>query len=173
MERSSPVLSRLRSGRRKQLTQNHLEQTLKTIVEESGVNPHYLELEVTESFLMENIDETDKTIANLKEFGINTAIDDFGTGYSSLSRLKKLSVSKLKIDKSFVDDIPEDQDDIVITDMIITLAKQLGLEIVAEGVETKEQMEFLKEKGCHLMQGYLFSQAIPEDQLIPFIKVNS
>ena len=131
-----------------------------------------LELEVTESFLMENIEEVEEVIANLKEFGISTAIDDFGTGYSSLSHLKKLSISKLKIDKSFISDIPNDEDDMVITDMIITLAKQLKLDIVAEGVETEEQATFLQEKGCHLMQGYLFSEAIPEADINNFIKAS-
>jgi diguanylate cyclase (GGDEF)-like protein/PAS domain S-box-containing protein len=154
----------------KQLTQNHLEQTVKSIVTESGINPSLLELEVTESFLMENIEAVEKVISNLKEFGISTAIDDFGTGYSSLARLKKLSISKLKIDKSFINDIPHDEDDMVITEMIITLAKQLHLEIVAEGVETEEQAAFLKAKGCHLMQGYLFSEAIPESDINNFIK---
>ncbi len=154
----------------KQLTQNHLEQTVKNIVTESGIDPTLLELEVTESFLMENIEQVEKVIKNLKEFGINTAIDDFGTGYSSLSRLKKLSISKLKIDKSFIDDIPHDEDDMVITEMIITLSKQLKLDIVAEGVETEAQAQFLKEKGCHLMQGYLFSEAIPEKEINSFIK---
>ncbi len=156
----------------KQLTQNHLEQTVKNIVTESGINPHLLELEVTESFLMENIEQVEKVISNLKEFGISTAIDDFGTGYSSLARLKKLSISKLKIDKSFIDDIPHDEDDMVITEMIITLAKQLNLDIVAEGVETEAQVAFLKEKGCHLMQGYLFSEAIPEKDINEFIKAS-
>ncbi len=154
----------------KQLTQNHLEQTVKNIVEESKINPSLLELEVTESFLMDNIQEVDNAISNLKKLGINTAIDDFGTGYSSLSRLKKLSISKLKIDKSFIDDIPNDEDDMVITEMIITLAKQLKLDLIAEGVETKEQAKFLMAKGCYLMQGYLFSEAISEDKLEGFIK---
>ncbi len=154
----------------KQLTQNHLEQTVKSIVTKSGINPSLLELEVTESFLMENIDDVENVIANLKEFGVTTAIDDFGTGYSSLARLKKLSITKLKIDKSFIDDIPNDTDDMVITEMIITLAKQLNLEIVAEGVETEEQAQFLKSKGCHLMQGYLFSEAIPEVDINRFIQ---
>ncbi len=157
----------------KQLTQNHLEQTVLKIVEESDINPQLLELEVTESFLMDDAEETDKTIANLKKIGIETAIDDFGTGYSSLSRLKKLSISKLKIDKSFVDDIPNDKDDMIITEMIIMLAKQLNLEIVAEGVETKEQLKFLKEKGCHMMQGYLFSEALSKEELEKFIQERS
>ncbi len=154
----------------KQLTQNHLEQTVKSIVTETKIDPSLLELEVTESFLMDNIKEVDSAIANLKEIGINTAIDDFGTGYSSLSRLKKLSISKLKIDKSFIDDIPYKEDDKVITQMIITLAKQLNLELVAEGVETKEQAKFLMDKGCYLMQGYLFSEPIEDDKVEEFIK---
>jgi len=154
----------------KQLTQNHLEQTVKAIVTESGIDPNLLELEVTESFLMDNIEQVEKVISNLKEFGVNTAIDDFGMGYSSLSRLKKLSVSKLKVDKSFIDDIPNDKDDMIITELIITLAQQLGLDIVAEGVETEEQMAFLTSKGCHLMQGYLFSEAIPQKDINDFVQ---
>ncbi len=153
----------------KQLTQNHLEQTIKNFIKDSQIDPGLLELEVTESFLMENIDQVQKVLTNLKEIGVNTAIDDFGTGYSSLGRLKKLPISKLKIDKSFIDDIPNDKDDMVIASTIITLAKQLSLEVVAEGVETKAQAEFLKSKGCTLMQGYLFSEAIPEDDINNFI----
>ncbi len=154
----------------KQLTQNHLEQTLKSIVKESKINPKLLELEVTESFLMENIEQVEQVLTNLKAIGINTAIDDFGTGYSSLGRLKKLPISKLKIDKSFIDDIPRDKDDMVIASTIITLARELSLEVVAEGVETKEQAEFLKKHGCNLMQGYLFSKAIPENEINSYIK---
>ncbi len=156
----------------KQLTQNHLEQTVKAIVKESQINPQHLELEVTESFLMDNIKTTDETIKNLKDIGICTAIDDFGTGYSSLSRLKKLSISKLKIDKSFINDIPHNNDDMVITEMIITLAKQLNLDIVAEGVETTNQKEFLAQKGCYMMQGYLFSEALSTENLYEFISKN-
>ena len=153
----------------KQLTQNHLEQTLKNIVKDSKIDPKLLELEVTESFLMENIDQVEKVLYNLREIGINTAIDDFGTGYSSLGRLKKLPISKLKIDKSFIDDIPADKDDMQIASTIITLAKQLSLEVVAEGVETEKQVEFLKSQGCYLMQGYYFSEAIPEEEINSFI----
>jgi EAL domain-containing protein (putative c-di-GMP-specific phosphodiesterase class I) len=154
----------------KQLTQNHLEQTLKNIVKESGINPTLLELEVTEDFLMENIDQVQSVLSNLKEIGINTTIDDFGTGYSSLHHLKKLPITKLKIDKSFIDDIPTDKDGMQIASTIITLAQQLSLEVVAEGVETQKQVEFLKSKGCHLMQGYYFSEAIPEDEINHYIR---
>ncbi len=153
----------------KQLTQNHLEHTLKTIVKETGVDPKYLELEVTESFLMENITQVEIALNNLKKIGINTAIDDFGTGYSSLSRLKKLPISKLKIDKSFISDIPNDKDDMQIASTIIALAQQLNLEVVAEGVETKAQVDFLKSHGCTLMQGYYFSEAISEKNFNAYI----
>jgi diguanylate cyclase (GGDEF)-like protein len=154
----------------KQLTQNHLNQTVKSIVTEHKINPKLLELEVTESFLMENIEQVEKVISELKEFGVDTAIDDFGTGYSSLSRLKKLPISKLKIDKSFIADIPQDKDDMVIANTIITLAKELSLKIVAEGVETTEQAKFLQSKGCYLMQGYLFSEAISEKEVNRYLE---
>jgi diguanylate cyclase (GGDEF)-like protein/PAS domain S-box-containing protein len=146
----------------KQLTQNHLEHTLKTIIKESGVKAEHLELEVTESFLMENLKQVKIALGNLQKLGVKTAIDDFGTGYSSLAILKKLPISKLKIDKSFISDIPNDEDDMQIASTIIALAKGLNLQIVAEGVETKEQVDFLKKEGCHLMQGYYFSEAIAE-----------
>jgi diguanylate cyclase (GGDEF)-like protein/PAS domain S-box-containing protein len=154
----------------KQLTQNNLEQTLKGIINDSGINPNMLELEVTENFLMENIDQVHSVLSNLQKIGIQTAIDNFGTGYSSLKHLTKLPISKLKIDKSFVDDIPKDKEDMKITETIITLAHQLSLEVVAEGVETQSQVEFLKSKGCNLMQGYYFSKAIPESEINSYIK---
>jgi len=154
----------------KQLTQNHLDQTLKSIVKKSKIDPSLLELEVTEGFLMENIDQVQTVLSNLKEIGINTAIDDFGTGYFSLGHLKKLPITKLKIDKSFIDDIPTDKDGMQIASTIITLAQQLSLEVVAEGVETIKQVEFLKSKGCHLMQGYYFSEPIPEDEINSYIR---
>ncbi len=157
----------------KQLTQNHLEETIKNLVDEIGIDPTLLELEVTESFLMENLQSVEKTLVNLKAMGINTAIDDFGTGYSSLSYLKKLPISKLKIDKSFIDDIPYDLDDMEIASTIISMAKQLSLEVIAEGVETEEQIEFLKSKGCYNMQGYYFSKAIAENKLNDFLRANS
>lgn len=157
----------------KQLTQNHLEHTLKTIIKETNVNPKLLELEVTESFLMENIKQVEIALHNLKRFGINTAIDDFGTGYSSLARLKKLPISKLKIDKSFIDDIPNDKDDMQIATTIIALAKQLGLEVVAEGVETKAQVDFLKAQGCHMMQGYYFSEAIVQEEFNRYLRAKA
>ncbi len=149
----------------KQLTQNHLEETIKTIVKQSGIKPELLELEVTEGFLMENIKKVEKVLKNLQSFGVSIAIDDFGTGYSSLSRLKSLPISKLKIDKSFINDIVENDDDKRIVQVIIALARALDLEVVAEGVETREQLDLLKKYGCNLIQGYYFSKPIPNDKI--------
>ena len=157
----------------KQLVKNDLKDTIKNIIDEVKIDPTLLELEVTESFLIENLQTAKQTLISLKEMGINTAIDDFGTGYSSLSYLKKLPISKLKIDKSFIDDIPYDLDDMEIASTIISMAKQLSLEVIAEGVETEEQIEFLKSKGCYNMQGYYFSKAIAENRLTDFLKANS
>ncbi len=153
----------------KQLTQNDLLLTVKSIVKESEITPNLLELEVNENFLMEDINKVSKVISELKKLGVSTSIDDFGTGYSSLIHLKKLPITKLKIDKSFIRDIPEDKDDMVITKTIITLASQLSLEVSAEGVETEEQARFLQKNGCYIMQGYLFSEPIPEDKIDNFL----
>ena len=154
----------------KQLTQNHLEETTKKIVKDSGINPRLLELEVTEGFLMENIKKVEEVLTNLRDFGIGISIDDFGTGYSSLSRLKSLPITKLKIDKSFIDDIVEEEDDREIVKVIISLAKSLNLEIVAEGVETKEQLKLINDLGCKLIQGYYFSKPLHEDRVVRYLK---
>jgi len=154
----------------KQLTQNHLEHTTKEIVKQSGINPKHLELEVTEGFLMENIKKVEKTLKNLRKIGIGIAIDDFGTGYSSLSRLKDLPITKLKIDKSFINDVGNKEEDRRIILVIIALAKGLGLDIVAEGVETKEQLEFLKKNGVSKIQGYYFSKPISSSKVDKFLE---
>ncbi len=153
----------------KQLTQNDLLMTVKNIVQESKIKPELLELEVDENFLMEDVEKVARVISELKKFGISTSIDDFGTGYSSLIHLKKLPITKLKIDKSFIRDIPEDKDDMILAETIITLASQLSLEVSAEGVETEEQARFLQNRGCYIMQGYLFSEAIPENKIDDFL----
>jgi diguanylate cyclase (GGDEF)-like protein/PAS domain S-box-containing protein len=153
----------------KQLTQNHLKDTVKEIVTNTGIRADLLELEVTEGFLMENIKKVEEVLTNLRDFGIGISIDDFGTGYSSLSRLKSLPITKLKIDKSFIDDVVDSTSDQHIVSVIVSLAKGLNLEIVAEGVETREQLEVIKKEGCHLVQGYYFSKPLSEsrvDQLL-------
>ena len=115
---------------------------------------------------MENFDSSVKVLGQLKQLGVTLAIDDFGTGYSSLSYLKKMPVHVLKIDRSFVQDIPEDRDDLAITSTIILMARQLGLQVLAEGIETEEQRQFLLASGCPIGQGYLFDKPLPVETLI-------
>ena len=129
----------------------------------------WLELEVTETQVMQNPEYSIKLLENIHSHGIRISVDDFGTGYSSLSYLKKLPLNKLKIDKSFIDDIPKDEDDIAITKAIIALAKSLNLELIAEGVEIKEQKEFLLENGCNSIQGYFYSKPLPADKMKKFL----
>jgi PAS domain S-box-containing protein len=126
----------------------------------SGLDPALLEVELTESMLMQGVDETLETLSKLKDMGVRLAIDDFGTGYSSLSYLKRFPLDALKIDRSFVKDLPRDTEDAAITKAIIAMAHSLKLEVVAEGVETAEQLAFLQQHGCDLVQGFLFSRPV-------------
>src|SRR5262249_3153362 len=127
----------------------------------SGLDPRWLEIEITESLIMHDVKASVAKMQELKDLGVSLALDDFGTGYSSLSMLKSFPLSRLKIDRSFIRDIPDDEDDMAITSAIISLAQKLGLEVLAEGVETEEQAVFLLEAGCHNIQGYLFSRPMP------------
>lgn len=133
-----------------------LPDTLRAILQETGVDPRLLELEITESALMQHSEATATTLAELSAMGIQLAVDDFGTGYSSLAYLKRFPIDKLKIDRSFVREIPGNVDDAAITQAIISLARTLGLRVVAEGVETAAQLEFLRRHGCDGVQGHLF-----------------
>ena len=144
----------------KQLSQYSIVDTVKKILLETKIDPSMLEIEIVENVLMENVQKVERTLKSLRKFGITVAIDDFGTGYSSLSYLKKLPIHTLKIDKSFVQDVPRKKDDMQIVSTIISMGRQLGLEVIAEGVETKEQVEFLKSQKCFLMQGYYFSEPV-------------
>ena len=130
----------------------------------TGLPPNYLELEVTESGLMEDPEEAIAKMKILRAKGSHFSIDDFGTGYSSLGYLKRLPIDTLKIDRSFVMDSTTDKDDQEIIKMIITMARNLSMKTVAEGVETKEQREFLTQHGCCMMQGYYFGRPMPADQ---------
>jgi EAL domain-containing protein (putative c-di-GMP-specific phosphodiesterase class I) len=135
------------------------------ILAETGIDPQWLELELTESAMMENVEATISSLDQLKRRGFHLSIDDFGTGYSSLSYLKRLAITKLKIDRSFVRDITIDQDNAAITSAIIALGQSLQLEVLAEGVETEEQTEFLLLRGCRLGQGFLYSRPVPAAQM--------
>ena len=129
-------------------------------IEESGMDPHYLELELTESMLMDNIEETVSVLRDLKTMGVRLSIDDFGTGYSSLSYLKRFPLDILKIDRSFVIELAANADDAEIARAIIAMAHALRLEVVAEGVETEEQLDFLAAANCDFVQGYFFSPPV-------------
>jgi len=148
-----------------QIIEGELLQTVKAALADSALDPCYLELELTEGFIMRQPEEAIVLMNSLRSLGLSIAIDDFGTGYSSLSYLKQLPVQKLKIDRSFVRDIPIDPDDMAITSAIVALGHRLQMSIVAEGVETEEQLAFLLNEGCEEAQGYLFSMPLPAKKM--------
>jgi len=148
----------------KQFGQYHLEEMISATLMETGLEPEWLELEITESAIMKNAEQTAIILRKLKEMGISLAIDDFGTGYSSLAYLKHFPISRLKIDRSFVRDITTNADDAAIAEIIIAMAQTLKLSVIAEGVETRAQMELLSFNNCLEMQGYLFSRPVPAEQ---------
>jgi len=153
-----------------QFNDKDLLKQIKTALTESSLPPQYLVCELTESMMMENIEAHIQVLESIKKLGIQISIDDFGTGYSSLSYLKRFPIDELKIDKSFVDDIEFSHDDKNIVRSIITLGHNLGLEIVAEGVETEAQLNFLQENNCNYIQGYYFSKPLPTQDVFSFIK---
>jgi diguanylate cyclase (GGDEF)-like protein/PAS domain S-box-containing protein len=143
-----------------QFRQENFPQTIEKVLRETGLDPKYLELELTESLLLSNADVMFSVLQQLTVMGVRLAIDDFGTGYSSLSYLKRFPVSKLKIDGSFIRDVALHQDDAAITIAIISMAKSLKLKVVAEGVENEAQLSFLRGQGCDGIQGYHFSKPL-------------
>jgi diguanylate cyclase (GGDEF)-like protein/PAS domain S-box-containing protein len=144
-----------------QFHQGDLLQVVRAAVEAAGIAPSCLELEITESVLMNDAEQVVAVIAALKAYGVTVAIDDFGTGYSSLAYLKRFRTDKIKIDRSFVQDVPHDGDDVAIVRAIIDIARNLNQRVVAEGVETFEQLEFLRQQDCPVVQGYYFSKPLP------------
>lgn len=151
------------------LQPDFVEQVL-AVLERTGVNPQRLKLELTESLLVSNVEDTIAKMGALKERGVGFSLDDFGTGYSSLSYLKRLPLDQLKIDQGFVRDILIDSNDAAIAKMVVALANSLGLAVIAEGVETEAQRDFLAGQGCHAYQGYLFSRPLPLEEFEAFVK---
>ena len=150
--------------------QQKLVELIPQVLEETGLDPSYLEIELSESSLLEIAKSTIEALRNLKEMGVRIAVDDFGTGYSSLYHLKNYPLDVLKIDRSFIKEIPEDTDSAAIVSAVIAMAHSLKLEVVAVGVETEKQLDFLQKQGCDLMQGYLFSPPLPAYDIISLIQ---
>jgi diguanylate cyclase (GGDEF)-like protein len=148
-------------------------ESFKNEIDAADFDSSYLEIEVTESQIMKNQRKATEILRRFKELGLTISIDDFGTGYSSLSYLKHLPVDKLKIDQSFVRDTPQSSDDVAIVKTIIALAKNLNLDIIAEGVETQEQVDFLMREGCYFLQGYYYSKPLSATDFKAFLLANS
>lgn len=153
-----------------QLQRSDFVATVKKVLNETGLAAQHLELELTESVIMAQADKAIDTLIELGKLGVSLAIDDFGTGHSSLAYLKRLPLDKLKIDRSFIHDLPEDEEDVAITSAIIALSNSLGLRVTAEGVETRSQYDFLKRLGCNEAQGYYFGRPVPPEEF-PLSKV--
>jgi EAL domain-containing protein (putative c-di-GMP-specific phosphodiesterase class I) len=136
----------------------------------SGMSPVLLQLEVTESMVMRNVSRAIKVLDAVQSRGIRLAIDDFGTGYSSMSLMKQFPIDTIKIDRSFVRDLPNDSEDQAIAQAIISMGKALGMTVIAEGVETVEQQTFLRNHACDEMQGFLFSKPLPARQMAEMLR---
>ena len=149
----------------KQFRQKNLFDLIKKVLQDTGLPARQLTIEITEGIVIENIDKTISILRSLKDMGINISIDDFGTGYSSLSYLKKLPLSELKIDKAFIDEVPDEEDSTAIVKTILNLAKSLRLKTVAEGVETQQQLNLLIDEKCDEIQGYLFSKPVNASEM--------
>jgi EAL domain-containing protein (putative c-di-GMP-specific phosphodiesterase class I) len=149
-----------------QMRQQGFCELIRRVLADTGLRPEFLELELTEGLLLANRDVVSTLIQELREMGVKLTIDDFGTGYSSLGYLRQFKVNRLKIDRSFVRDIPVNADDAAITTAIINMARALNLDVLAEGVETAEQLDFLRAQNCYSIQGYYFSKPVAVEQIV-------
>lgn len=159
------------SGR--QLYSDDFTEYVSTVLKEQGISASQLEIEITEEHLIPSYQEGNcqATLKNLSDLGIKMSIDDFGTGYSSFSQLKNLPISTLKIDKSFIDCLPENKQDVAIVKSILNLATNLGLEVVAEGVESIEQLTCLQRYSCDWIQGYYYSKPVSATEIVRLLEV--
>ena len=153
-----------------QLHQGDLVDTIDNILKTSELDPRHLELEITESLIMQEAEQAIAILERLRELCISLAIDDFGSGYSSLSQLKRLPIDKLKIDRSFVMDVPQDPNDEAIVRAVLALGRALDLSVVAEGVESEEQLAMLKENGCEEVQGFFYSKPVSSEACVAFVE---
>jgi diguanylate cyclase (GGDEF)-like protein len=153
-----------------QFSQDQLVPQLAEILKETGMHPDLLELEITESMVMRDPEQAVQLMHNLRSMGVRLTIDDFGTGYSSLGYLKRFPINSLKVDRSFVRDLPHSTDDVAITRAVIAMAHSLQMNVIAEGVELKEQLDVLRKEGCDEFQGYLCRPPLIEEDLIRFVR---
>ena len=149
----------------RQFRQPDFFEQIRRCLQQSGANPSRLKLELTESVVLDNVDEFINLMLRIKGLGVAFSLDDFGTGYSSLSYLKRLPLDQVKIDQSFVRDITTDPNDAAIVRAITAMSLSLGMQVIAEGVETNAQLQFLKDCGCKLYQGYLFGEPMSIEEL--------
>jgi len=149
----------------RQFRQENLVGIVREALAATELDPEFLEIELTEHTLIEDVEEAKATLHSLKDMGIRVSIDDFGTGYSSLSYLKRFPIDTLKIDQSFINDITHDADDAAISQAIVALARTLRMQVIAEGVETSEQLEFVRGLGCDAAQGYVYSRPVHPDRV--------
>ena len=156
-----------------QFQEPNLVEALARVLQETGMPPELLELEITESVMLQDLEEAAAKLTAIRDLGVRLAIDDFGTGYSSLSQLKRFPIDTVKIDRSFIRGIPTDKEDMAITEAILTLGRTLGVTIVAEGVETGEQEAFLTRHSCHEMQGFYFSRPVPPEEFAAFYRAHA
>jgi diguanylate cyclase (GGDEF)-like protein/PAS domain S-box-containing protein len=154
----------------RQFTDENLLPDIAAILNESGMDPGFLELEITESMVMHRVDKAVQILTELKKIGIRLAIDDFGTGYSSLSNLKRFPIDTIKVDRSFIRDIPGDAEDKALTKAIIAMGQTLSLTVTAEGVETQEQVDFLRQHSCNEFQGYYFNKPVPAEHFAQLMR---
>ncbi len=164
-ERGLPALRIAVNVSARQFLEGSLTHQVASALQSAGLDPEWLELEVTESLIMRDVEGAIERMHELRHLGVSLAIDDFGTGYSNLSTLRRFPLSRLKIDRSFIADIPEKAGDMAITSAIVSLGRMLALEVVAEGVETEAQVNFLEGAGCELFQGYLFARPLPASEI--------
>ncbi|ARU49955.1 Phytochrome-like protein cph2 [Sulfurospirillum diekertiae] len=156
----------------RQFRQPNYVSEVEEVLKKSGVNPALLKFELTESLVLEDSVGSIEKMYELKKLGVTFSMDDFGTGYSSLSYLTQLPLSQLKIDKSFIDNIPGEKNNEMVTRTIIAMGEGMEINVIAEGVETQVQKEFLLANGCQFFQGYLFSRPLPDEELEAFLDEN-
>jgi diguanylate cyclase (GGDEF)-like protein len=156
----------------KQFRHHDIVELVGSVLKETGLAPEYLNLEITETAVMDNVEEAIERLTEMKKMGIEISVDDFGTGYTSISYLKRFPIDVLKVDQSFIKGIPHSADDVAIVSAVIAMAHNLGMSVVAEGVETEEQMQYLAEHGCDMIQGYFISSPQPANKVVlQFIKI--